>query len=240
MKCPSCQEDTQDTDNFCPHCGTPLIPSEAAPRQGGVTANVSKGELSIGGSIVGRDLNLFYLYTPMAPTQQGKKAESLDVPLLHHIRAVEAPPGLPTKGIQFTDAPPSGEGGSPQLFLSVFFKTSGYFGDPGLALKEKWLLLQADMRPALNLRIQVRALNQRDISGLMQFLRRGGAGWALRGKGLFEGFSDDVFHVWRENEENRLVLATFTPTFAGISVHARFSSEVATAFAAYLEEVGFA
>ena len=96
------------------------------------------------------------------------------------------------------------------------------------------------MRPALNLRIQVRALNQRDISGLMQFLRRGGAGWALRGKGLFEGFSDDVFHVWRENEENRLVLATFTPTFAGISVHARFSSEVATAFAAYLEEVGFA
>jgi hypothetical protein len=76
---------------------------------------------------------------------------------------------------------------------------------------------------------------------LEQYLRDRERGWNLQGPAPdnSEHGSGDYFRVWRENGENRLMISTFTPTHAGISVHARFSNKMATAFADYLEEVGF-
>ncbi|MGQ0602419.1 MAG: HNH endonuclease [Anaerolineales bacterium] len=165
----------------------------------------------------------------------------LDMPLLDFYREIPSTPGIPARGIQFTDKDPSGKDGHPVLYLSVHFKTSRYFGDFS-QFNERWLYLQADMRFALNLRIHVHASLEREVSDLMRFLRMGG-----REVRLYEPSTDnnayqskDFFFVWQENNENRLMLSVFTPTNAGISIHARFSSRVANAFADYLEVSGFA
>jgi hypothetical protein len=170
------------------------------------------------------------------------------------------------KGIQFTDRNPTDADNPPLLYLSVYFKRSKYFGQHLPPGDDKWPYLEANMRFALNLRIQVRAWNDRDIFELMgfltegedkylpeflrdagddlrnQFLRDRERGWSLHGPAPEndEHGSGDYFRVWRENDENRLMISTFTPTHAGISIHARLSGEMIRAFAGYLEESGFA
>ena len=192
----------------------------------------------------------------------------LDVPRLDYVQEIPPLNGILTKGVRFTDRGLTGSDGLPTLYLSVYFKTSRLFGGHLPPSNEKWLYLQADMHFAFSLRIQVRAWNNRDVSELMRFLsnyedkyladfernlgdnslkqqilrQRRTAGWDLHGPrpDNNENGSGDYFRVWKENDENRLMVSTFMPTHAAISIHARFSSDVAKAFTNYLEEVGFA
>jgi hypothetical protein len=189
----------------------------------------------------------------------------LDVPLLSEAREIPPTSSIPVKGIQLTDKEPADASNPPVLYLSVYFKRNRYFGQHLPPGNEKWLYLEANMRFAFNLRIQVRAWNMRDVFELMgfltdykdeylpEFLREAseelqeqffGArerGWDLHGPAPENGEhgSADYFRIWRENGENRLMISTFTPTRAGISVHARCSTEVTRKLADYLEEVGF-
>lgn len=74
-----------------------------------------------------------------------------------------------------------------------------------------------------------------------QYLDKLNKSWVLNGpepSGIENG-AGDYFYIWRENGEGRLKMTTYTPTLAGISIHARFSDKVATELAAYLEESGF-
>jgi hypothetical protein len=124
------------------------------------------------------------------------------------------------------------------LYLSVYFKQNRFFVPYPLG-NEKWLYLEANMRPALNLRIQVCAQHMRDVDEFISFLHDKRDGWDLHGPRPAEGQAGDYFYVWRENNENRLMISTFTSTNAGISIHARFSREVTKEFVKYLQEVGF-
>jgi hypothetical protein len=162
----------------------------------------------------------------------------LDVPKLKFFRPIDPTPGIATSGIQFTDADPSSSSEAPTLYLSVYFKRTRYFGPP-LDSNEKWLYLEANMRPALNLRIQVRAWNERDVEETVRVLRTGVGAYDLHGPQPEEDHAGDYFYVWRENDEIRTIMSTFTSTNAGISIHARLSDEIAKAFANYLENIGF-
>ena len=191
----------------------------------------------------------------------------LDVPLLNFACELPSTSTMPTKGIQFTDRDPTNANNPPLLYLSVYFKRNRYFSQRLLPGNEKWLYLEANMRFALNLRIQVLAWNNRDIFELMSFLTKGEdkylpefflrdaddrfreqflrdpeRGWSLQGPAPenYERGSGDYFRIWRESGENRLVISTFTPTHAGISIHARLSDEMTRKFADYLEVSGFA
>jgi hypothetical protein len=166
----------------------------------------------------------------------------LDVPFLEHIREIPPARGIPNPGIQFTDKDPTDKNNPPLLYLSIHFKNSRYFGDNLPPSNEKWLYVQADMRFALGLRIQVLTWNERDESEFRNFLRRGNDEWNLRSltPNNHDHKQEDIFHLWRENGENRLLIATYSPTNAVISIHARFSNEVAQAFDEYLEKMGFA
>lgn len=163
----------------------------------------------------------------------------LDVPRFDFFREIPSTNSLYSKGVQFTDKDPENPFDSPRLYLSVYFKDSRYFAGYPLLTNEKWLYLEANMRHALNLRIQVRAFTKRDVDELMNFLHNRRDGWNLQGPRPADDQAGDYFYVWRENDENRLMISTYTPSNAGISIHARFSSEVAKAFANYLEDVGF-
>jgi len=191
----------------------------------------------------------------------------LDVPLLGFSRKLPPTSSIATEGIQFTDKDPNDSKNPPLLYLSIYFKQSKYFGRNAPSEQEKWLYIEANMRFALNLRIQVRAWNNRDTLELMrfltnnkdkylpefiqqitdeslrqQFLQSRDKGWNLHGPPPEndKNGAGDYLRVWRENDENRLMISTFTSTHAGISVHARFSDEVAIMFADYLEKMGFA
>ena len=190
----------------------------------------------------------------------------LDVPLLNFAQEISSTDAIPMQGIQFTDKDPTDTNNPPSLYLSTYFKRSRYFGQHLPPGNEKWLYLEANMRFALNLRIQVRAWNDRDVCELMgsltegkdkylpsflrdadenlreQFLRDRQRGWSLHGPAPEdnERGSGDYFRIWRQNDENRLIMSTFTPTHAGISIHARLSGEMTRALANYLEESGFA
>lgn len=190
----------------------------------------------------------------------------LDVPLLKLAREVSLKNAMGIKGIQFTDRDPANADNPPLLYLSIFFKSHRYFAQGIPPGNERWLYLEANMRFALSLRIQVRAWNDRDIFEFMGFLANGRSeylpdfardvdgslreqlsrdverGWALHGQAPEhnEQGPGDYFRIWRENGEDRLELSTFTPAGAGISIHARLSDEMTRELAAYLERSGFA
>jgi hypothetical protein len=169
------------------------------------------------------------------------RATDREVPKLKHSQRVDPLRGLAIPGIMFTDDDPVK--GNPQLYLSVYFKTSRFFGDFS-PRNEKWLYLEVHMRPAFSLRVQVRAWNNRDVFEFLEVLR-GESEW-MSGYDLHgprpesnEDHPGDYFLTWRESGENRLMLSTFTSTNAGISIHVRLTDEVASEFADYLDEVGF-
>jgi len=189
----------------------------------------------------------------------------LDVPVLSFSRAIPATSSVPTVGIQFTDKDPGDSSNPPLLYVTTHFKRSRYFGRNLPDEDEKWLYVETNMRFALNLRIQVQAQNDRDVSSLMVFLTKGeerylpdfvraappelrrqyiadlDRGWALYGPApSSDRGSGDYLRVWREHAESRLMISTFTPTHAGISIHARFTDAVSSKFAHYLDEAGFA
>jgi hypothetical protein len=189
----------------------------------------------------------------------------LDVPLLSFSRPVAPTRSIPTQGIQLTDSDPTDATNPPLLYLSVHFKTTPYFGDHLPPGNELWLYLEASMRFAFNLRIQVRAWSQRDVDRLMAFLSRGDqrylpdfmhdldeglraqyltdleSGWGLFGPAPdnAEYATGDYMRVWRENDENRIHLTTFTSTRAGLSIHGRLTDNMMQELATYLEESGF-
>jgi HNH endonuclease len=95
----------------------------------------------------------------------------LDVPLLEFVREIAPTSSIPASGIQFTDKNPTDASNPPLLYLSIYFKRNRYFGQylpPG---KEKWLYLEANMRFAFNLRLQVRALNDRCYRSWLGIIR---------------------------------------------------------------------
>jgi hypothetical protein len=202
------------------------------------------------------------LYEAISQARTGGWPVGIEVPCLQCSRPIHATSGISTRGIQFTDKNPNGEDGSPSLYISVYFKTSRLFGSSLPPGNEKWLYFEANMRPSLNFRVQVRAWNDRDVSELMRFLTKDNnkylpdflrdadeelatqfaiSGYDLHGPSpiVDENLAGDYLRVWREGAENRLMISTFTPTYAGISIHARFGEQVAKDFASYLEEVGF-
>lgn len=187
----------------------------------------------------------------------------LDVPLLDFNQPIPSTSAMPFEGIQLTDRNSTDDHNPPLLYLSIYFKKGRYFGPSTLWDNEKWLLCEANMRFAFNLRIQVRAWNDRDVLELMRFLTKGnekylpeflrGAddkrlepfrqswrGWSLQGPlpDNKDG-AGDYLYIWREDEENRLIMSTFTPTCAGVSIHARLSDRMIEALAEYLETSGF-
>lgn len=174
----------------------------------------------------------------------------LDVPLLSFVQPVPPiPNAIPAQGIQITDKATGDLDNPPLLYMSIYFKNSRYFAGYSLDSKEKWLYLDAHMRFAFSLRIQVRADNNRDVEEFMGLLRNsdrkyiGGKrdAWDLHGftPETANSSSADYLLISRSNNEYRLLMTTFTPTIAAISIEARFTDAVATALADYLAEVGF-
>jgi hypothetical protein len=188
-----------------------------------------------------------------------------DAPLLEFDGEIPPSDSIPSTGIRFCDKDRTGSGGPSMLCLSAHFKTSRYFGRNLPPANERWLFFRADMRPAFTVTVQVCALNQRDIDELMgfltgyqgkyfpewlhgageefvkQFLEREERGWSLHGPrpDKMEMGAGDYFRIWRENDVVKLVISTYTPTNAGVSINARFSDEAMKAFADYLEATGF-
>jgi hypothetical protein len=162
-----------------------------------------------------------------------------DVPKLSFVYDLSPTPTFPEKGIQITDISLDDEDNHPLLYLSIYFKRSRFFGV--VDEFEKWLYLEAHMRIAMSLRIQVRAWHQRDIDEFMSVLRGERSSWSLYGprSGLNREFVGDQFQVWREESVNRLMLSTYTPTFAGVSIHARLTDRVMDKIIRYLDDVGF-
>ena len=160
----------------------------------------------------------------------------LDVPLLdfYHELPQES---RDSKGIQFTDRQPDGEDGPPVLYLSVYF-TPPIYRPSRPEQREKWLTFSADMRFAFHLSIKVCAWDDQNVSDVMGFLRGEKNFCNLAGPESTQGIN--FFAMFKQDKENRLVISTFTPTHASISIRARFSGRIARALAQYLEEVGFA
>jgi len=144
------------------------------------------------------------LHDAVREMRQGVWPVGHDIPMLEHTREMEPTGAIPTPGIQFCDKDPSGIAGFPLLYLTVYSKPSRFFGRELPSLGEKWLYLEANMRFALNLRIQVRAWHERDVDGLMHFLRTGERAYDLHGPRPTDDQPGDYFLVWRENNENRL------------------------------------
>ena len=167
-------------------------------------------------------------------------APSADVPCLQFSSDLDPSPAIPYQGIRLTDKDPSSLV-HPSLIVDFRFKKSRYFGQIPIDDNEKWVYVEANVRPALNLRIQVRAWNQRDTEGLMQALGPGGKGYDLHGptpQGNDE-HPGDYLLVWEEANEKRMLVSTFTATKAGISAHARLAQTQAAALADYLKRMGF-
>lgn len=162
-----------------------------------------------------------------------------DVPLLQFVTRIPPTSDISAPGIQFTDKQPGNSSNPPLLYLSIYFKESRYFGEHVPSENEKWLYIEANMRFAFNLRIQVRAWNDRDVFELMRFLRNERDAYNLQGPRPSESHAGDYLHVGRERDENRLIMSTFTSTNSGISIHARFTNNLAQALTEYLEEVHF-
>lgn len=172
-----------------------------------------------------------------------------DVPLLSVARSIDPKKAIPVQGIQLTDGGVKDD--VPWLYLQFYFKRSRYFGQSVPDMGEKWLYVEANMRPALNLRVQVRAWNERDVAEFLRFLHNGGRGYDLHGPrpgndrlaeyvSIQELHAGDYLYVWQENGERRILISTFTATNAGISVHARLTDDASRKLAKYLESVGFA
>lgn len=141
------------------------------------------------------------------------------------------------KGIQFTDRKPDGEDGPPVLYLNVHFIPPMY--RPSRPEQHvKGLGLLAEWRFAFLLGMQVYARNDRDVFRVMKFLR--GESNICDLVGPVRAHEISSFIMFKQDKENRLVMSTIMPTNAFISIRAGFSERVASAFAQYLEEVGFA
>jgi hypothetical protein len=173
----------------------------------------------------------------------------LDVPLLVEPRPLDSQDIFPFGGILLTDQGNEDNDRPPTLYVAVFFKTSQHFW-PDASQGEKWLYLEANMRPAFNLRIQVQVFD-RTVEEVMRFLRADGDGWQLFGdlpviaerlqrpEDSLDLHARDQLLLWREDGERRMMISTFTATNAGMSIHARLSGEVARALANYLESTAF-
>jgi hypothetical protein len=164
----------------------------------------------------------------------------LEIPLLDFLRPVELKEGFPIRGIQLTDRDLEKSDKTPLLYVSIYFKKSRYFGRHFIDDGEKWLYIIANMRPALSLRVQVRAWNQRDEYEFMEVLRNGGRGYDLHGPRSALDSAGDYLLVEQKDDEHRAIISTFTATSAGIAIHARFSQKVAQGLADYLEGAGLA
>lgn len=174
-----------------------------------------------------------------------------DVPLLNNDSQLDPQEIFPFGGILLTDMKKMDNTEKPPtLYLGIYFKTSRYFW-PDISQNEKWLYLEANMRPAFNLRIQVQ-VHDTAVEEVTKFLREDGDGWELFGalpiiaerltqpEDFLDLHARDRFVLWRENGERRMMISTFTASNAGMSIHARFSNETAKALADYLESTSFA
>jgi len=235
MLCPKCGRDNPDSHNYCPNCGTLLKFTSPENANSGIAIG-SGGDAIIRVAPVGRDKITQYFLSSVSGLGR-------DVPFLEHHRPLDPLPNMdkPMPGIEFTDRLPQDETHPPSLYLSIYFNTSPFLFRGPLAPRGKWLFIQADMRPALKMRIQASVFNNDLLEEFMNCLRGSGEECKLLGHSysLGQNAAPDLFYLWRENNETRLMLATFTPTYAGISVHARMSLESLQAFAEYLDEVGF-
>jgi hypothetical protein len=172
-----------------------------------------------------------------------------DVPFLRGPSSLDPQDIFPFGGLLLTDQGNEDDKKPPTLYLAVYFKASQYFW-PDTSQSEKWLYLEANMRPALNLRIQVRAYDT-SVVEVMKFLREDGDGWQLFGalpviaerlyrpEDFYYPHASDQLLLWRENGERRLMISTYTATNAGISIHARLADEATEALADYLESTDF-
>lgn len=161
----------------------------------------------------------------------------LDVPLLDFYQRLPPRGVIASEGIQFTDKEPTAESGPPVLYLSVYLAAPPYPSRYGERL-EKWLRISAHMRFAFHLGINVCAWSDLDALKLTEFLREENRFCELIGRESTQGL--DIFVMFNEDQDNRLVLGTITPTRALILIRARFSRRMLTVLADYLEEVGFA
>ena len=105
----------------------------------------------------------------------------LEVPLLDFYREISPGLGMAHSGIQFIDKDPSNKDNPPLLYISIHFKTSRYFAEDFPDSNQKWLHIQADMRFAFSLRIQVRASNLDDELEFRNFLRKTNNRWLIQG-----------------------------------------------------------
>jgi hypothetical protein len=162
-----------------------------------------------------------------------------DVPLLAFHHGIPLSTSITTAGVQFTDKEIGNPDNPPLLYLTVHFKESRYFGRDLPAENEKWLYLEANMRFAFSLRIQVRAWNMRDVHELLDVLRGEVNAYNLHGPRPSDSQAGDYLYIGREDEEHRLIMSTFTASNAAVSIHARLSDDVAQAFVDYLETIGY-
>lgn len=174
------------------------------------------------------------------PRSGGGIAWSLDPPLLNFVRRVDSKEGFPYNGIQLANGDFDDQDNPPSLYISIYFKRSRSFGRDPIDDNEKWLHIVTDMRPALTLRIQVRAFNKRDEEEFVKVLRGVNTrGYDLHGPRSKIDTAGDYLLIKPTEDEYTLTISTFTTTSAGVSILARLSQKITDEVAEYLEQNGF-
>jgi hypothetical protein len=168
--------------------------------------------------------------------RKGSWPTGFEVPYLNSAREAEAEPNVLVIHLADSDL----NNGSRASLLHMTFQ---YHSNPdNTHHSEKWLHIEVIMRPAMMLRIQVRAWTDHETLELVRFLREGGRGCELHSSKPQNGdlHTGDYLYLWQESGEYRMSISTVTAAHAGIAIHARFSDQVARALADYLDKVGFA
>lgn len=175
--------------------------------------------------------------------RKGSWPAGFEVPYLNFAREEEIVSEPNTLAIHLSDTDlNNGSRAASLLHMTLHYRNSPYFGFAAPNKNEKWLHIEAFMRPALVLRIQVRAWTDQDSQILVRFLREGGHGHELHSAKPQNGelHTGDYWSFWQEDGEYRMSISTITAAHAGITIHARLAETVAGALADYLEKVGFA
>lgn len=188
--------------------------------------------------------SLYDLLSRTTPQEQrlGAPMPRGGAPLLSHHRPLDRTNAIGGPGIELSDEDPAATRGGPSVYLRVYFKRSRYFGELIPDDRERWLYVQAGTAAGLNVGVQVRAWNERDVDDFMRVLRDGGEGYDLHGPRPVENHAGDYLYVSvsEDGQDYVMVVATFTATYARVALEAHLSKGAALALARYLEASGFA
>ena len=211
---------------------------EPSQDQPDVDQTINSGrDTRIGNDFVGRDkAEIVTIYNNINQTVLAWG--HYDVPWLDSIIPVdqEGDRAFVGQGIRLSDGLGVHGQVPPSLYLTFFRSKQPLYPSSQLPRVGPWLFVQADMRPALNVRLQVNMSRNESVTRLLQFLENGAEDCELGESYVDVGVSSptDLVYLWRERNEMRFMMSTFTETRAGLSVHARIAPAAATALSQFV------